>query len=339
MEELAEGLAERYSVMDVTAVEESVRQLVALGLADDAAGDESCELSASERARYDRQLAYFGDLAQPGVARAAYQAELGTARVVVLGLGGVGSWIAWMLACVGVRKLDGVDHDAVEPTNLNRQVLYTPADVGRPKAEVAAEAIGRFNPDIQFVPHIAKISTPDQIAPLIEGADLVVGAVDWPMHVIEGWLNDACFKTGVPYIVASQHSPRVRVGPLYIPRETGCLRCQEQIARSTNPHFDELIEARKVQAAAAGSFGPACAILGGLAASEIVNYLTGISRPASAGAILELDLRSGECTRRPFAQLPDCAVCGSGGQAESPRTTRLRSYAQTASGVGATGPS
>jgi molybdopterin-synthase adenylyltransferase len=131
---------------DLTAeeVEATLGQLADLGLVEDAAADGRW-LGPAQLDRYDRQLAYFGELAPPGTPRAACHARLAEAHVALIGLGGLGSWIAWALAATGVGRITGVDGDVVERCNLNRQILYREADIGAPKATAAARAIGEFN--------------------------------------------------------------------------------------------------------------------------------------------------------------------------------------------------
>ena len=117
-------------------VDEVLGQLWDLGVLEDASRDADCGLRAQERTRYDRQLVYLGELSPPGLHREELQGRLAAARVTIVGLGGLGCWTAYALACAGIGELVVVDGDCVEETNLNRQVLYTPADVGLPKALV-----------------------------------------------------------------------------------------------------------------------------------------------------------------------------------------------------------
>ena len=127
----------------------TLAQLGELGLIEDAAADGDW-LSAAEQQRYDRQLEYFGELVAGGESRAACQARLREARVVVIGLGGLGAWALWAFAAAGVGELVGVDGDVVELSNLNRQTLYRERDLGRPKALATARTLADFNSSIRF---------------------------------------------------------------------------------------------------------------------------------------------------------------------------------------------
>ncbi|MET0973945.1 MAG: ThiF family adenylyltransferase, partial [Thermoleophilaceae bacterium] len=149
--------------------------------------------------RYDRQLRYFGDLAPATVARGDYQRRLAAARVVVLGLGGLGGWTAYALACSGIGTLVAVDGDVVEWSNMNRQILYRETDVGAGKAEAAARALRAFNSDIVVEPITRMLRSQADIEAVVAGADFVVDAADTPVHEIERWVNAACFAQRVPY--------------------------------------------------------------------------------------------------------------------------------------------
>jgi molybdopterin-synthase adenylyltransferase len=302
-------LGERFEDLDPRFVAESVAQLWEIGVVEDAAADADAGLAARELARYDRQLAYFAEVAPPKQPRAAYQRQLKDARVVVLGLGGLGSWTLYALASAGIGRIDGVDHDVVEPSNLNRQILYSPADVGTPKAEAAARRIAAYNPDVAFHPFQERIEAEADVARLVEGADFVVAAADWPPHEIEHWVNTACFELGVPYISASQFPPHVRIGPTYVPGVTGCFACAEERYRRESPEFDELVAARKGTSAVAATFAPGCALIGAVTSADVVHHLTGLAEPATLGSALVYDTRTMEMRREHVERLPGCPVC------------------------------
>jgi bacteriocin biosynthesis cyclodehydratase domain-containing protein len=228
----------------------------------------------------------------------------------MLGLGGLGSWAAYALACCGVGELVLVDGDRVEESNFNRQILYRERDTGRPKAQVAAEALASFNGGCRLTPVEQRLEGEDAVRDVVEGADFVVNGADWPAHDIERWVNAACFRAGVPFITMSHSPPVARVGPLYVPGETGCFACQESRYRDDYPLYDELIERRRGRPSPAATLGPVCAFIGGQVALETLHQLTGLCTPATRGAAHIYDLRTMHVTREAVPRLPDCAVCG-----------------------------
>jgi molybdopterin/thiamine biosynthesis adenylyltransferase len=287
---------------------DGLRALAAHGLLEEATRPARARgLSAEERARYDRQLPYLAQGQQDADAR---QLRLREAHVTVLGVGGLGSWALCGLACAGIGHVRILDHDTIELSNLNRQLLYRHADVGRHKVDVAAEAIGAFNPTIVVEPVPQRVSGPEDVVRAIEGADVVVATADWPMYELPRWVNRACVTAGVPWIGASQVPPLVRVGPMYVPGSSGCLECQERAARRTYPLYDELADWRQAHPTVATTLGWASGLIGSLLAGEIVHQLTGVSEPATTGTAVTIDLRTLQVTRERVERDPECPVCG-----------------------------
>jgi molybdopterin/thiamine biosynthesis adenylyltransferase len=289
-------------------VAELLELLDAEGLVEDACAYDA--LSAAELARYDRQLRYFADLAPDGLTAPDCQLRLRSARVVVLGVGGLGSWTALSLACSGVGELTLVDGDVVELSNLNRQVLYSEDDIGRPKAAVAAAAIERFNPGVSAAAVIRTLGTPEEVVAAVRGSSFVVDAADRPAHDIERWVNAACFEEGMPYVTMSHFPPYARVGPLYVPGETGCFNCQERAYRRSYELYDHLVEQRRGSPSPAATLGPVCAFVGGQVALDVVHQLTGLCPPASKGSVRVFDTRTLELSSEPVPHDPLCEVCG-----------------------------
>ena len=174
-------------------VGDALGQLSELGLLDDAADDE--RVTARELARYDRQLRYFSDLATGSLAPSDYQQRLREARVLILGLGGLGSWAAYALGCCGVGELGLLDGDLVEESNFNRQILYRERDIGRSKAEAATEALADFDSRCRLTPVARRLESVAAVREEAEGFDFVVNGADWPAHDIERWVNAACFDS------------------------------------------------------------------------------------------------------------------------------------------------
>jgi bacteriocin biosynthesis cyclodehydratase domain-containing protein len=286
-----------------------IEQLPEHGLVADAAEDDRW-LAVDEQRRYDRQLEYFGELVSAGSARAQCQARLREARVVVIGLGGLGAWALWALAAAGVGELVGVDGDVVELSNLNRQTVYRERDVGVPKALATARTLAEFNSSVSFEPVARRLESAAEVAEVVDGADFVVEAADWPPYRLSRWINGCCADLGVPHVGASQWPPLIRVGPTFVPGEPGCLRCVEDRARVADPLFDELAAWRQHAETLAATFAPACALIGGILSSDVIHHLTGLATPATLRTSVVIDIRTLELRRLAVQPLPDCPVCG-----------------------------
>lgn len=147
-------------------------------------------LSSDENARYQRHLSLegFGPAAQE---------KLKAAKVLVVGAGGLGCPVLLYLAAAGVGRITLLDADTVDASNLQRQVLFTTADVGRPKAEVAAERLRALNPHIVIEPHVGRFNR-DNALQLVAAHDLVVdGSDNFSTRYL---VNDACVLGGRPFV-------------------------------------------------------------------------------------------------------------------------------------------
>ncbi len=290
------------------AVGDAISKMQELEVIEDAADDDL--LAEGELARFDRQLRYFSDVGTDGLTPSECQRRLREAKVAVLGVGGLGGTAAWALACCGVGEMWLIDGDRVEVSNLNRQILYTEADIGLLKVEVAAARLRAFNSAMKVTATARLLESEVEIADFIDGADVVVDAADWPAHDIERWCNAACFEAGIPYITMSHFPPIARVGPLYVPGKTGCYICQETAYRRRYPLFDVAIEQRRAKPAPAATLGPACVQIGGQVAMEVMHLLTGLCEPSTLGVSQICDLRTMAVEREPVVPEPDCPVCG-----------------------------
>jgi bacteriocin biosynthesis cyclodehydratase domain-containing protein len=289
------------------AVNDLLAQLEELGLVEDAADDDLIPAAITER--FDRQIRYFADITT-GPTPSQCQARLESSRIVVLGVGGLGGWSALSLACCGVGEMLLVDGDRIEESNLNRQVLYSEADIGRLKVEVAAERLGAFNSRMRLETRPERVDGEESVAEAIEGYDLVIDAADWPAHEIEQWVNAACYAAEIPYITMSHFPPIARVGPLYVPGVTGCFACQVAGYRRHYPLFDVAIDQRRGKATPAAMLGPACSMIGGQVGLDVLHHLTGLAEPSTQGVGHIYDLRTMEVEREPVVPEPDCPVCG-----------------------------
>jgi molybdopterin/thiamine biosynthesis adenylyltransferase len=130
----------------------------------------------------------------------AGQVALTQARVVMIGCGGIGSPALQYLAAAGIGHLTLVDGDTVSESNLQRQTIFTPADLGRPKAQVAAEWVARFDPAISVSPLVGRVGT-DNAAGILRGAHLVLDGCD--NFATRLAVSDACVAERVPLTSAA----------------------------------------------------------------------------------------------------------------------------------------
>jgi molybdopterin-synthase adenylyltransferase len=307
---LAEGTrteAELIEEFGAKEVGDLLGQFEELGVVEDAADDDRIADSVVER--FDRQLRYFSDITT-GPTASECQARLENARIAVLGVGGLGGWTALNLACCGIGEMLLLDFDKVEMSNLNRQVLYSEADIGRFKAEAAAERLAGFNSALKVEPRVQRLDSEAAVAEAIAGYDLVIDACDWPAHDIERWINAACFAARVPFIAMSHFPPVARVGPLYVPGVTGCFSCQEIGYRRTFPLYDIAVNQQRGKGSPAATLGPACSLIGGQIGLDIMHQLTGLAQPSTLGVGHIYDLRTMTVDREPVVPEPSCPICG-----------------------------
>ena len=281
--------------------------LAEAGALDDAAADLE-HLTPRDAERFERQLAFYGDVLPRGASAAEAQARLRGSTVCLLGLGGLGSWVALALGCSGIGRLVGVDMDHVELSNLNRQVLFDETQLGLPKADLAGERLTALDRRLEYVPIVRALDSVAAIHEVIEGADVVVTTVDTPSHAICNWVDQACFEAGVPYLAMSQHPPKTRIGPFYVPGRTGCFGCQETAYRRVYPLYEALEAAEPIRPPSA-TYGPACGMIGTLGAGEVVRFLAGLGEPSTIGDALLFDLHTFEVVREPVPREPGCVRC------------------------------
>ncbi|HEU5104343.1 MAG TPA: TOMM precursor leader peptide-binding protein [Solirubrobacterales bacterium] len=290
-------------------VDDLIAQMQGFELIEDAADDERIE--AADRERFDRQLRYFSDIGTADTPTPSEcQERLREAKIAVLGMGGLGGWSALTLACIGIGEMRLIDFDRVEVSNLNRQVLFSEADIGLLKVECAASRLRSFNSGVKITTEARRLESEEDIAEFIAGSDFVIDAADWPFPDIERWCNSACFEAGIPYITMSHFPPVARVGPLYIPGKTGCFTCQEIGHRREYPLYDVAIEQGRAKASPAATLGPACGLIGGHVAMEAMHLLSGLCRPAAQGVAHMYDLRTMEIKREVVTPEPECPICG-----------------------------
>ena len=224
------------------------------------------------------------------------QARLLTARVLVVGAGGLGSPLLLYLAAAGVGTIGIVDDDVVELSNLQRQIAHTTAMLGLAKVESAAVAARAINPDVRVEPHQVRLS-PSNAMDLIGRYDVVADGSD--NFATRFLVNDACFFSGKPLVSAAILRFYGQLAT-FRPSNGPCYRCL----------FPEPPPPEPPACAESGVLGAVTGVLGALQATEVIKEILRIGN-SMAGALLIYDALSTTFRRVSVKPDPGCSLCGS----------------------------
>ena len=235
------------------------------------------------------------------------QQRLLASSVLVIGAGGLGCPLIQYLAAAGVGRIGLMDHDVVDRSNLQRQILYGTADIGRPKAEVARERVEAMNPDVT-VEAIVDQLTSENALELFARYDVVIDGTDnFPTRYLS---NDACVLTGKPTVYGAILRFEGQASTFDAKRGP-CYRCL----------FPEPPPPGSVPSCAEGGvLGVLPGMIAMIQATETVKLLTGIGEPL-LGRFIHYDALSMEFREFRFKKDPDCPVCGA-----NPTITELIDY-------------
>lgn len=239
------------------------------------------------------------------------QKTLLNSKVLIIGAGGLGAPAAMYLAAAGVGIIGIADADEVELSNLQRQIIHTTDDLGKPKVQSARETIERMNSDVTVHTYQTFVHS-ENILDLIRDYDFIIDGTDnFPAKFL---INDACVMAEKPF----SHAGIVRFqGQLmtYVPGEGPCYRC---VFREMPPK-DAVPACRE-----AGVIGAMGGVIGSLQAMEAIKYLIGKGELLT-GYLLTYDALTMEFRKVKLPKhVPDCPICG-----DHPEITKLRDYEQT----------
>lgn len=249
------------------------------------------ELSDQELMRYSRQIM----LPKFDVAG---QLALKNSHVLIAGMGGLGSPAALYLAAAGVGKLTIVDHDVVDTSNLQRQVIHGEASLGLPKVESARERLQEINPLVQ-VHSISQKLEGDAILALIQSADLVLDCTD--NFATRFAINKYCVQSRKPLVSGAAIRMEGQIS-VFDPRqaENPCYQC-------LYPEGDE----QALSCSEAGVMSPLVGIIGSMQAMEAIKLLSGLGETLT-GKLLMLDAMSMQWRSLKLKKDPDCSCCSVG---------------------------
>src|SRR5438552_13808225 len=260
------------------------------------------ELNNDEIRRYSRHLI----LPEVGLGG---QKKICSTSVLCIGAGGLGSPIAMYLAAAGIGKLGILNFDAVDFSNLQRQIIHGTEDVGRPKTQSARDTLQRINPNVEVVIHETRISSENALE-LIRPYDIVVDGTDnFPTRYLP---NDACVLLNKPNIYGSIFRFDGQAS-VFLPGEGPCYRCL----------YPEPPPPGEVPSCAEGGvLGILPGLIGCIQATEAVKLILGQGSPL-VGRLLLYDALEMSFREFKVHRNPKCPICG-----DHPTITKLIDYDQ-----------
>lgn len=239
------------------------------------------------------------------------QRKISKAKILLVGAGGLGSPAGLYLAAAGIGTLGVIDADAVDLSNLQRQIIHHTADVGRPKVESAKEKIQALNPDVQVVTYEERLVSANATS-VISDYDVVIDGVDnFPAKFL---INDACFFADKPLVHGGILRFEGRVTTI-LPRRSACYRCVFK-----QPPPPGLVASCQE----AGVIGVLAGIIGTIQATEALKLILGTGRLLT-DRLLDFDGRRTEFREIRIKRNPACPLCG-----ENPTITELIDHEQEA---------
>jgi molybdopterin/thiamine biosynthesis adenylyltransferase/rhodanese-related sulfurtransferase len=264
-------------------------------------------LGEEQRRRYSRHL-LIPEVGEEG------QLRLLDTRILLIGAGGLGSPASLYLAAAGVGTLGIVDDDAVDATNLQRQIVHSTERLGESKAESAKQTIEALNPDVTVKTYQERLTSENADRILAEGWDVIVdGADNFPTRYL---LNDASVWHGIPVVHGSIYRFEGQV-TVFKPHDGPCYRCL-----FPQPPPPELAPS----CAEGGVLGVLPGVIGSIQATEALKLALGIGEPL-VGRLLLFDALATSFTEVSLRRDPTCPVCG-----EAPTITEYIDYAEFCAG-------
>ena len=222
------------------------------------------------------------------------QEKLLASRVLIVGMGGLGSPIAMYLAAAGIGHLVLVDDDVVELSNLQRQIAHGNADIGLSKVESAKQTIQQLNPEIKVTSYAERLDT-QRLSNEIAAADIVIDGTD--NFATRFALNESCVQNNTPLVSGAAIRMEGQVSVFNKTPASPCYRClykdegELDTSCSTN-----------------GVLSPVVGIIGSIQATEAIKVLLGIGETLD-GKLLVLDALHMEWRTLKLKKDPKCPVC------------------------------
>lgn len=265
--------------------------------------------------RYDRHLLFYE---LQGKQPLVTQKKLSKARVALIGMGGIGSWVSMGLIGSGLKELRLIDFDTIELSNLTRQILFTEKDVGQKKIKVAEKRLLERNSSTKISTVALKLSGVKELRKALRGIDFVVLSADKPAK-IHDWVDEICVERRISYLNVGYKDGVGIVGPMTVPGHTSCYQChkvkdQRDIDGATHGRSSKNEDCNQILQEFVGryqapSFGPLNSLVSSIAVLEVIKFFTDMGELKSMGTELEVDPMTLQIRSRSYKRDENCWHC------------------------------
>jgi len=304
-EQIIMKTVEKYPTFTKEKVEEACKTLEENNFVIDSSFLSSVGDKAMER--YSRSNAYHRLVgADPEIV----QTKLSQSTVAVVGCGGIGNYISYMLATSGVGEIVLVDDDEIELSNLTRQFLFCESDIGQKKIDVIERELQKRNKTTKIIKSGLNINSVEDFYKIKQEIDLFVLSADTPQEIIQ-WMNCYAVKEKIPYINIGYMNDISVVGPFFIPGKTACFECAQVIPNpvdSDDPYTDECKQINSKYKAP--TFPPVNGTSASIAMNDILRYLGGYGEIFSANKRIGIHSLEIKIETQEIVKSKDCKICG-----------------------------
>ena len=261
--------------------------------------------------KYRRVIHFLEDYADSDESLLEMWNNIRNSRVVIVGMGAVGSWIAVNLIQSGVMHLVLVDNDRVELSNIHRQYGFTEDDIGKVKTAVIKERLIQIEPDA-VIEECNMFLDEDNLKIITRDIDLVINCADKPtVDDTSMWIGKFCMERKIPHIVGGGYNLHLSLmGQTIIPFETACVQCFATQLQETNSFEGLSLKRLNIKNRKIGSFGPMCTIIASMTGMEAIKILSKNIKPDNVNRRGEFSIYDMDIKYSYFDKMSDCKWCG-----------------------------
>lgn len=265
---------------------------------------------------FRRPVYFLSDFASSHKQQLEMWNNIQNSNVLIIGLGGVGTWVACNLVESGVENLHLLDSDNVDITNLHRQYGYSFEDIGKKKTDALEERLKKYNLDVKISKY--NLMLDEQALNVFDDIklDLIINCADKPnVDTTTMWVGEYGMKRNIPHIVGGGYNMHLSlIGQTVLPGASACAKCFQLQLEESNTIDSQRVKKLQIKNRKVGSFGPMCSMIGSFVGMEAIKILSKCVEPANINRRGEFDIYSMNIEYKNFVRRDDCEWCGKNGK-------------------------